>query len=83
MKRGADKSGKDVAEGDVVKRLVQVSWDMGDVETRGREFSGILEASRATGCRDLIIVTRDEEGEEMHAGLTVRIVPICKFLLSK
>lgn len=71
-----------VSEGDVAKQLVQVTWDMSDVETRGREFSGILEASHATGCRDLVIVTRDEEGEEIHGGLTVRIVPICKYLLS-
>ena len=72
-----------VSEGEVAKQLVQVTWDMSDVETRGREFSGILEASHATGCRDLVIVTRDEEGEEIHGDLTVRIVPVCKFLLSK
>ena len=72
-----------VSEGEVVKRLVQVTWDMADVETRTREFSGILEAARATGCRDLSIITRDEEGEEIHGDLTVRIVPVCKFLLSK
>ena len=72
-----------VSEGDVAKRLVQVTWDMADVETRGREFSGLLKAAHATGCRDLVIVTRDEEGEEIHDGMTVRIVPVCKFLLSK
>ena len=72
-----------LSEGDEVKRLIQVTWDMSDTETRKREFSGLLEAAKATGCRDLTIVTRDEEGEEIHDGLTVRIVPVCRFLLTK
>ena len=72
-----------VSEGDEVKRLIQVTWDMSDAETRKREFSGLLEAAKATGCRDLTIVTRDEEGEEIRDGLNVRIVPVCRFLLTK
>ena len=72
-----------VSEGDEVKRLIQVTWEMSDAETRKREFSGLLEAAKATGCRDLTIVTRDEEGEEIRDGLNVRIVPVCRFLLTK
>ena len=72
-----------VSEGDEVRRLIQVTWDMSDAETRKREFSGLLEAAKATGCRDLTIVTRDEDGEETHDGLIVRIVPVCRFLLTK
>ena len=72
-----------MSEGDEVKRLIQVTWDMSDAETRKREFSGLLEAAKATGCGDLTIVTRDEEGEETYDGRTVRIVPICRFLLAK
>ena len=72
-----------VSEGDEVKRLIQVTWDMSDAETRKREFSGLLAAAKATGCRDLIIVTRDEEGEEIRDGLNVRIVPVCRFLLTR
>ena len=72
-----------VSEGDEVKRLIQVTWDMSDAETRKREFSGLLEAAKATGCRDLTIVTRDEEGEDIRDGLNVRIVPVCRFLLTR
>ena len=72
-----------VSEGDEVKRLIQVTWEMSDAETRKREFSGILEAAKATGCRDLTIVTRDEEGEEIRDGLNVKIVPVCRFLLAR
>jgi len=48
-----------------------------------REFSGLLEAAKATGCRDLTIVTRDEDGEEVRDGLNIRIVPVCRFLLAR
>ena len=72
-----------VSEGDEVKRLIQVTWDMSDAETRKREFSGLLEAAKFTGCRDLTIVTRDEEGEEIRDGLNVKIVPVCRFLLTR
>lgn len=72
-----------VSEGDEVKRLIQVTWEMSDAETRKREFSGILEAAKATGCRDLTIITRDEEGEEIRDGLNVKIVPVCRFLLAR
>ena len=72
-----------VSEGEVVKRLIQVCWDMSDTEMRKREFTGLMEAAKVTGCGDLTIVTRDEEGEEVHEGLAVRIVPVCRFLLLK
>ena len=72
-----------VSEGDEVKRLIQVTWEMSDAETRKREFSGLLEAAKATGCRDLTIITRDEEGEEIRDGLNVKIVPVCRFLLDR
>ena len=72
-----------VSEGDEVKRLIQVTWEMSDAETRKREFSGILEAAKATGCRDLTIITRDEEGEEIRDGLNIKIVPVCRFLLDR
>lgn len=70
-----------VSEGEKVRRLVQVTWEMAEPETRKREFAGLLEAARVTGCDDLTIVTREEEGEEVHDGHKVKIVPVCRFLL--
>ena len=71
-----------MSEGEKVRRLVQVTWEMSDPETRKREFAGLLEAAKATGCDDLTIVTREEEGEEAHEGRKVKIVPVCRFLLA-
>jgi predicted AAA+ superfamily ATPase len=58
--------------------LVQVSYEMADEKTRGREFAALLAARRETGIDDCTIVTWDEEGEEDG----VRIVPAWKWLLS-
>ena len=59
-------------------RLVQVSYEMADEKTRGREFAALLATRRETGIDDCTIVTWDEEGEEDG----VRIVPAWKWLLS-
>lgn len=39
-----------VQSGVEISRLIQVTWDMGDEETRRREINGLVEAAEATGC---------------------------------
>lgn len=65
-----------------VEKLIQVTWDMSDEETYNRELSGILEASKATGCTDMYIVTHDDERDiETDCG-TVKVVPAWKWALT-
>lgn len=64
-----------------VIQLIQATWDMSDESTREREVSGILEASRATGCDQLFIVTKDEEGIIRREGKQIYTVPAWKWLL--
>ena len=64
-----------ISEEERVKRLIQVTWDMREPETRKREIEGIIAAAEALGCEDLVIVTHDEEGECVRDGHTIRIVP--------
>lgn len=63
-------------------RLIQVTWDMANEETRKREIEGILEASRVTGCTSLLILTNDEEGEITEHGKTISVLPVWKWSLS-
>ena len=58
-----------------VKQLIQVCWDIKDKDTRERELGGIYEAADLTGCKDLIIVTRDSEEEVQDARGIIHIVP--------
>ena len=46
---------------DRVIQVIQVTWSMADKETRERGLKGLLEASSATGCSTLLIITDDEE----------------------
>jgi len=62
--------------------LIQVTWNMTDEETRKREIDGLIEASRATGCDHLLIITNDEEAEITERNTTIKVIPAWKWLLT-
>lgn len=66
---------------DAVVQLIQVTWDMSDENTREREIDGILEASTATGCANLLIITKDEETVIVRKSKQIGVVPAWKWLL--
>ena len=66
-----------------IDELIQVTWDMSDGKTREREIKGILEASKATQCDKLTIVTIDEENSFEINGKTIHVVPAWKWVLGK
>jgi len=66
---------------DCVIQLIQVTWDMADESTREREVKGLLEAAEATGCENLLIVTKEAEEVFARGGKEVRVVPAWKWLL--
>ena len=71
-----------VSRQEEVQMLIQVTWEMSEPGTYERELAGLLEASRATGCRDLFIVTHDEEKViETECG-EVNVVPAWKWTLT-
>ena len=71
-----------VQDGTDIRQLIQVTWRMDDEETRQREISGLLEASEATGCDNLWIITA-ETSEDITAenGMTIHVVPAWRWLL--
>ena len=64
-----------------ISQLIQVTWNMTDEETRSREIDGIMEASQATGCTNLLIITNDEEREITESSSTIKVMPAWKWLL--
>lgn len=66
-----------------IDELIQVTWDMSDGKTREREIKGILEASKATQCDKLTIVTIDEQNSFEINGKTIHVVPAWKWVLGK
>lgn len=66
---------------EAVVQLVQVTWDMMEEGTREREVGGLLEASQATGCDNLLIITKEEESSIERDGKQIKVMPAWKWLL--
>lgn len=71
-----------VQRGVEICRLIQVTWDMGDEETRRREINGLIEAAEATGCDNLFIITSDSSEEiNLGDGKVIHVLPAWRWLL--
>ena len=70
-----------IQQADHIKQLIQVTWTMDDKETREREINGILEASRATDCNNMLIITHDEEETITIEDKTIAVIPAWKWML--
>lgn len=70
-------------EGRELAQLIQVCFTLHDPDTRKREMKALIKASEATGCRDLLILTWDEVGEEQVGKLHIRIEPIWRWMLGR
>jgi hypothetical protein len=65
-----------------VIQLIQVSWSLKDEVTRKREIAGLQEAAQVTGCRNLLIVTADEQEEIiLESAMKISVVPAWQWLL--
>jgi hypothetical protein len=71
-----------VRRGARVTALVQVTMAADRREVPEREADNLLAASKELGCRKLVVVTWDHEGEERTGGRTVRFVPLWRWLLA-
>ena len=56
-------------------------WDLSEGKTRARELTALFEVGRKLGCRDLLLVTDHENGEETRDGVKVRVVDAFTWLL--
>lgn len=66
-----------------IESLIQVTWNMSEEETRRREISGLLEASEATGCNNLLIITADnQEDIPLPDGRAIKVLPAWRWFLS-
>lgn len=72
-----------VVEYDKVTRLIQISYQMNDEETRRREVDGLLEAAQMTGCRELTIITMEMEAEWKESDMLIHVLPAWKWMLDK
>ncbi len=72
-----------IKEGLKVDGLVQVCWDAGALKTREREIKSLLKASAALKLNKALVITDDEEGEEKIKDITIKFVPLWKWLINE
>ena len=72
-----------VKEGQRIKELIQVTHAPGRDEIERREIKSLLKASRELGCKNLLVITWDYEGEENLEGRRIRFLPLWKWLIKE
>ena len=72
-----------IQNGSRITQLIQVCHSLAKEETKKREIKGLLKASDPLKCRNLLIITRDQEGEERIDSSVIRIIPVWKWLLEE
>ncbi len=74
-------------EGRKVTQLIQVCYSMQDVDTFEREVRGMVQGAQILKCRNLLILSADEERRiEVEIGIhekgTIHVLPVWKWLLA-
>jgi len=72
-----------IREGLNVRELIQVCWDIGKRETKDREIKALLKASEELKCKNLLIITEDNESEEIIDGKKIVYTSLWKYLLKE
>jgi len=71
-----------VKEGLNIEQLLQVCYEVEDLQTRKREISGLIRAAKETGCNKLAILTWDYESRE-DSDPPIEFQPVWKWLLKQ
>jgi len=63
------------------EQLIQVCYSLEDYNTKKREIKSLLKAGKELKCKNLLIISWDEETEIKENNLVIKIVPLWKWLL--
>lgn len=72
-----------VCEGRKAVLAVQVSYDISSEKTRKRELSGLLQAAKKTGCKNLLLLTDHDDEDVTINGYNIAIRPVFDYALSQ
>lgn len=72
-----------IKEGRKMKQLIQVCYNIDDIETKKRELKALIKASKELKCNNLLVITGDYEAGEKIKGKEIKFMPFWKWLLEK
>lgn len=70
-----------VKQGLKIKQLIQVCYDLSDLNVKEREIKSLIKSSKELKCSNLLIITGDFEGEDRIKGKKIKFLPLWKWLL--
>jgi len=74
-----------IEEGTKVKQLIQVCFNINNLETKNREIRALIKAGKELKCNDLLVLTESNEVEEKVEWFgdkaTIKFMPLWKWLL--
>ncbi len=69
-----------------VKQLIQVCFNIDELDTKNREIRALIKAGKKLKCKNLLIITEDKEKEEKAEWFgdkaTIKFIPLWKWLLA-
>ncbi len=71
-----------VREGRRCAQLIQVCYRLEDPSTKERELSALVQAARLKNCRELLVLTHDEQDEVRRDGVAIRVMPAWRWALN-
>ena len=69
-------------KGTHIEQLVQVCYDMSNAKTEKREVDSLIECAVELNCRNLVIVTNNDERVIEKDGYRINVVPVAKWSIS-
>lgn len=69
-------------KGTHIEQLVQVCYDMSNAKTEKREVDSLIECAVELNCRNLVIVTNNDERVIEKDGYRINVVPVAKWSVS-
>lgn len=70
-----------IKENTQLKEVIQVCWDISEMNTKKRELRALLKAMKELQLEKGKVITEDFEGEETFDGTIVQYIPLRKWLL--
>ncbi|MEK6827202.1 MAG: ATP-binding protein [Nanoarchaeota archaeon] len=74
-----------IKKGIKIEQLIQVCYNLNNIETKNREIRALLKAGDELKCKNLFIINLDKEGEEeiewFNMKAKIKFIPLWKWLL--
>lgn len=72
-----------VKKGNKIEQLIQVCYNISDIDVKKRELRALLKASKELKCKKLQVITYNKFGEEKINQLKIIYTPLWKWLLKE